>query len=155
MAMVDRELMEEAEVLAFALASGLCCLSEVRDWVYAKIEALPQPPSALLDLTGCPDLQPTDAVHGLRVISGCLRDSAMLRRILRWLGGALRAHPDEASAIARILYRIAIDDRWIKPADHFLRVLYSFDDELELAERGIYGDPAAVVAAMQEFLDGL
>lgn len=150
--MPDCDAIEEAEALAFALESGLATLDQVKDWAYARIAAIEKPSEALLDLT-TPNLHPTDAIHCLRALSGRPRDIETLRRILRCFGSALRADPDLDSTVARVLFRMAIDDEWSPCAGDLIGALYSFDDELDLARIGVYGERAEIVARMQAFLD--
>jgi hypothetical protein len=69
----DRNMKEEAEALSFALESGFATLDQVKDWAYSRIAADEKPSEALLGLTA-PNLHPTDAVHGLRAVSGRPRD---------------------------------------------------------------------------------
>ena len=150
--MLDRDAKDEAEALAYALESGFATLDQAKDWAYSRIATEDKPSEPLLELTG-PNLHPTDAVHNLRDVSGRPRDVETLRRILRRFGSVLRADPKLDSAIARALFSMAIDPEWSACAGDLTRSLYSFDDELDLARTGVYGDRAEVVLRMQAFLD--
>lgn len=146
------EIKLEAEVLACQVVVGLVAPIDVVEWADGWIARIDEPPYALIEVASAGRLNPLDVASRLRDLSAKPRDAATLRCVLKEFGARLRRTPNEAKLIAQALYQMALSEEWANAG--IGRQTYSFDDELDLAASGIYGDLNEVTTRLQRFLDG-
>lgn len=135
-----------ASYFLIGIDAGICTDDEARAWSFAVIDALDSPPGELIEVSWN---KPRPALReDLKAVAGV----ADLEQVGRWLLGALRAthSPDAAFWPA------------LKSALHIVNATglgeslhYDFDgvgDELELAERGIWGTVAEARESFEHLL---
>lgn len=98
----------EAEEIATALELGLLSVPDAIRWADAGIEADPQPPFALIEVSVAAKAPPVEVAHLLRSLPGEPGRRELARRLVCRIAGALHDGRVTAAGAARILYHMVL-----------------------------------------------
>ena len=141
----------EAEALRIAYGAGLVVKSEVIAWADAVVASEEHPEPLICEIATASHVDPSELHLLLDAVPGAPDPTEVAELLLRslrvrWQSGAM-----SVSEVARALYALGQHDRCAFSANDQMKML-TFDDELGLAETGIYGDVARVTAEIDAFL---
>lgn len=130
-----------AEAYHRALEFGFADVEEVISWVDAVILADDRPALAFFDASSAGG-DPAALLSSLREVPGVADANGRRRLIFGMMQRALERDPDTIQPIARALYSMA--QAGDVPDPEAERLMWWFDDALELAAQGYGGDHEAI-----------
>lgn len=138
-----------AEAFSRALIDGLVPNQEVVAWVDGVIMSTEEPHFALLDAS----LSVSDRnalLSSLHELPGYIEPLLVLKRHMGYMLRALMCDPTKAQVIARSLYMTALNGG--ASGSTMEGPMWAFDDDLDLARAGYFGDVDAITNELTAFL---
>lgn len=143
-------LKETAELYRLALLGGWISSEEVAAWTDHVIEGVAKPDASILEASVRARRPRAEMAEALGQVSGEFDGRAVHRALLGLMHRAVSQDRTLAARTAAALYLIASDDE--APDEHASSLMWSFDDDLEMAHEGVYGDPEQTIDEMIHFL---
>lgn len=141
----------EAQEIATALELGLLSVPDAIRWADAGIEADPQPPFALIEVSLAAKAPPVEVAHLLRSLPGEPGRRELARRLVCRIAGALHDGRVTAAWAARILYQMVLAE--LVPDPSAEGDMARLDDAFDLARGGYFGTVEEAERDLHEFLD--
>lgn len=148
--MTMSQLKTEADVLRRCLALGLVERRDVIAWADARIAEDDAPDVSLTDIALAGGRSAADVASLLRDVPGTQDRVAYLRDVFTRMRAFLAANPTALSLIAHGLYLMALDGEC--PSGDAERAMRAFDDRIEIARTGAFGDLQEIRQEVVHFL---
>ena len=138
----------EAEALRIALISGFMTAADVVRWADAVIAEVDGFPDEITDVSLARD--PKALISALARVPGTLQPQVTAARLFAWMRSALEAAPAKARVVVGTLREMALAG--LAPMYAAEVRMASFEDRLELAERGSHGTAQGVFDDLRGYL---
>jgi hypothetical protein len=138
---------ETAEYFHYGLMLGLHSVRDAMAWIDTIIDAEPVPDIALIEASLSGSRGPRAVADWLAQVPGEFDKQKVAKLLMRAMLERLNQDPEQAQRIARWLYEMALE-----APDEAENEMWYFDDALELASDGIYGDVNEIRNELVTFL---
>ncbi len=142
---------DTAEVYRIGLLIGFFQPADVVRWADAVILTSEKPDPCVIDVSLSEKKPIQDIAHLLKDIKGESHPTLPAHVLMGLMGRKLSENPGLVKRIATMAYSLAIDG---KVSNDERDWLICFDDDFELAERGIFGTAEALTKELQDRLLG-
>jgi len=143
----------EAEVLRRCLDLGVVERRDVIAWADARIAQDDAPDVSITDVALAVGRSAADLAGLLRNVPGTPDRAAYLRGIFARMRILLADNPTALRLVAHALYLMVLDGEC--PSAEAEGAMYSFDDAVELARSGTFGDLTKIQTEVLSFLGDL
>jgi len=141
---------EQAETFALAILGSLATADQAVDWARGLLLILADPPVEVVELAGATRPHPLDIVALLRQFRGERDHERVFRAVLARARDLLRQQPAAFPIVTHALEQMAQHGQ---VPESLTSPCFSFDDQRQLAEDGVYGTTADVYENLMSFLD--
>ena len=138
-----------AEAYLRVLEFDLADVAAIDAWVDGVILAEPEPAFAFIEASAA-RCKPDALMTALRDVPGEADAVTRRRIVIGFMAEALRRDPEAINRVVRALYQMALDGD--VPNEEAESEMWSFCDEFDLAEQGIYGSTEDVHRDVARFL---